>query len=173
MLKLIVMAQGGDDLTGTKLVSLYAIGVIIGRIIFGVLLDRIKANYVALFALSLPALGFAIMASPTTLVGLLAGAVLLVGIAQGAEGDIGGYLISRHFALKNYSLILGCVKAGLDGGSALGALILSFTLRMTDSYTPFLVIIAITRLLGAVCFFLTGPGRQHKTPDDPIPTEAV
>lgn len=171
-LKLIVMAQGVDDVTGTWLVSLYAIGVIIGRIIFGLLLDRIKANYVALFALSLPAVGFAIMASPTTLVGLLAAAVLLVGIAQGAEGDIGGYLISRHFSLKNYSLILGCVKAGLDGGGAIGALILSFTLRLTDSYTPFLIIVAVTTILGAICFFLTGPGRQHRTPADPIAIEA-
>lgn len=172
-LKLIVMAQGVDDVTGTWLVSLYAVGVIVGRIIFGVLLDRIKANYVALFALSLPAIGFGIMASPTTLVGLLAGAVLLVGIAQGAEGDIGGYLISRHFSLKNYSLILGCVKAGLDGGGALGALILSYTLRLTDSYTPFLIIVAIATVLGAICFFLTGPGRNYRTPDDPIATEAV
>lgn len=171
-LKLIVMAQGVDDVTGTWLVSLYAIGVIIGRIIFGVLLDRIKANYVALFALSLPAVGFLIMASPTTAVGLLASAVLLVGIAQGAEGDIGGYLISRHFSLKNYSLILGCVKAGLDGGGALGAVILSITLRMTDSYTPFLVIVAVATVLGAICFFLTGPGQKRRTPDDPIQTEA-
>jgi MFS family permease len=172
-LKLIVMAQGVTNSTATWMVSLYAIGVIIGRIIFGVLLDRIKPNYVALFALSLPAIGFVIMASPTTLVGLLAGAVLVVGIAQGAEGDIGGYLISRHFNLKNYSLILGFVKAGLDGGGAIGALILSFTLRMTHSYTPFLIIVAVTTVLGAICFFLTGPGRNYKTPEDPIAMEAV
>lgn len=172
-LKLIVMAQGVDDVTGTWLVSLYAIGVIIGRLIFGLLLDRIRPDYVALGALSLPAVGFVIMASPTTLVGLLAGAVLLVGIAQGAEGDIGGYLVSRHFNLKNFSLIFGCVKAGLDGGGALGSLILSLTLRMYDSYTPFLIIVAISTVLGAFCFFLTGPGRARPAPAEPIATEAT
>lgn len=172
-LKLIVMAQGVTDNIATWMVSLYAVGVIVGRIIFGVLLDRIRPNYVALFALSLPAIGFLIMASPTAIVWVLAGAVLLIGIAQGAEGDIGGYLISRHFSLKNYSLILGCVKAGLDGGGAIGALILSFTLRVSDSYTPFLVIVAATTVLGATCFFLTGTGRKHATPSNPLPVEAV
>lgn len=172
-LKLIVMAQGVDDMTGTWLVSLYAVGVIIGRMIFGLLLDRIRADYVALFALSLPAVGFVIMASPTTVVGLLAGAVLLIGIAQGAEGDIGGYLVSRHFSLKNFSLIFGCVKAGLDGGGALGSLILSLTLRIYDSYTPFLIIVAVSTVMGAVCFFLTGPGRERETPAEPIATEAT
>ena len=173
-LKLIVLAQGITDQLATWMVSLYAIGVIVGRVIFGLALDRIKANYVALFALSLPAIGFVILASSVSLVWLLAGAVLIIGIAQGAEGDIGGYLISRHFSLKNYSLILGFVKAGLDGGGAIGALILSFTLRISDSYVPFLIIVAVSTLLGAICFFLTGPGRQYKAPSEPmLATEAV
>ncbi len=172
-LKLIVLAQGITDQAATWMVSLYAVGVIIGRIIFGLALDRIKPNHVALYALSLPAIGFAILASSISLVWLLAGAVLIIGIAQGAEGDIGGYLISRHFSLKNYSLILGFVKAGLDGGGAIGALVLSFTLRVSNSYTPFLIIVAVTTVLGAICFFLTGPGRLYKSPPDPIATDSV
>ena len=172
-LVLILLANGITEQTAAWMVSLYAVGVIIGRVVFGLALDRLKANYVALFALSLPAIGFVILASPATLVWLIAGAVLLIGIAQGAEGDIGGYLISRHFSLKNYSLILGFVKAGLDGGGAIGALILSFTLRVSDSYTPFLIIVAVTTVLGAICFFLTGPGRQYRAPAAPIAAEAL
>lgn len=160
-LKLIVLSAGISDQAATWMISLYAIGVILGRIVFGLLLDRVRANFVALFSLSLPALGFAILASSISAAWLLAFAVLLIGLAQGAEGDIGGYLISRHFNLKNYSLILGFVKAGLDGGGAIGALILSFTLRFSDSYTPFLLLAAVTSLAGAVCFFLTGPGRSY------------
>jgi MFS family permease len=172
-LKLIVLANGITDREATWMVSLYALGVIIGRMIFGLALDRMRPHYVALFALSLPAIGFVTLASPVDLIWLLAGAVLLIGLAQGAEGDIGGYLISRHFNLKNYSLILGFVKAGLDGGGAIGALILSFTLRVSDSYGPFLIIVAMTTVLGAICFFLTGTGRSYDTVPQPIPTEAV
>ncbi len=172
-LKLIVLSNGVADQTATWMVSLYAVGVIIGRIIFGLALDRMRPHYVALVALSLPAIGFVILAGSVDMVWLLAAAVLLIGLAQGAEGDIGGYLISRHFSLKNYSLILGFVKAGLDGGGAIGALILSFTLRTTESYVPFLLIVAVTTVLGAICFFMTGTGRPRGNPVHPLAAEAV
>lgn len=172
-LKLIVLSTGITDEAATWMVSLYAIGVIIGRAIFGLALDRIRADFVALFALSMPAIGFAILAASVSLVWLLAAGVLVVGLAQGAEGDIGGYLISRHFDLKNYSLILGFVKAGLDGGGAVGAFILSYTLRIGDSYTPFLLFAAVTTVLGAICFFLTGPGRWHGATVEPIQMEVA
>jgi MFS family permease len=155
-LKLIVLSTGIADQTATWMVSLYAIGVMAGRIVFGVALDRVRAHLVALFALSLPAVGLLILAGSVPVVWLLACGVLVIGLAQGAEGDLASYLISRYFDLKNFSLILGFVKAGLDGGGAIGAFILSYTLHTTDSYGPFLVISAVTTVIGAVCFFLTG-----------------
>lgn len=173
-LKLVVLAKGVPDDIGTWMVSLYAIGVMLGRVIFGVALDRIAANVIAVCALSLPAVGFLILASPIATVGAVAGGILLIGIAQGAEGDVGGYLVSRHFELKNYSLIFSFVKSALDGGGAIGALLLSFTLAGTDgSYVPFLLLCAATTLAGALLFFLTGRDRTHLAPDDGIAPEAL
>ena len=159
-LKLIVLANGISNEAATWMVSLYALGVILGRFIFGIALDRIRAHLVAFFALSLPALGFCILAMPSATVPLLAGAVLAVGVAQGAEGDIGSYMISREFDLTNYGLILGFVKAGLDGGGAVGALILSFSLQDGGTYQAFLLLSAATTLIGAVCFYLVGHARS-------------
>lgn len=173
-LKLIVLSKGIPDDVGTWMVSLYAIGVIVGRAIFGVALDRVPANVVAVCALSLPAFGFLILASHIAVVGLVALGILLIGIAQGAEGDIGGYLVSRHFDLKNYSLIFSFVRSALDGGGAIGALLLSLTLQeMGDSFVPFLLLCAVTTLLGAVLFFLTGRDSTRRQPDQPIATEAL
>ncbi|CAN7629024.1 MFS transporter [Phenylobacterium sp. LjRoot225] len=171
-IKLIVLANGVPDGIATWMVSLYAIGVIIGRVIFGLALDRVRANVVALFALSLPAVGFFVLASPVAAVGLLAAAVLVIGMAQGAEGDIGAYMVSRHFELKNYSLIFGFVKSALDGGGAVGSLILSYTLHTTDSYASFLMFSAATTVIGAVCFFLAGGGQPRTMRSEPIATEA-
>ena len=172
-IKLIVLANGVPDALATWMVSLYAVGVIAGRLLFGLALDRVSAHFLALFGLSLPAIGYVILAMPLTIGWLLAFAVLIIGIAQGAEGDLASYMISRHFDLKNYSLILGFVKAGLDGGGALGAVILSYTLATTDSYSPFLLLVAVTTLLGAISFFLTGPDRTRNEPVVPLATEAV
>lgn len=172
-LKLIVLSHGITDSAATWMVSLYAIGVMAGRAIFGVALDRLRPNVVALFALSLPAIGFIILASTVVQIWVLAAGVVVIGVAQGAEGDIGSFMISRHFELKNFSLVFGFVKAGLDGGGAIGALILSATLSLEDSYVPFLLLSAVTTVIGATCFFLSGPGRARPgaaTP--PLETEA-
>jgi MFS family permease len=160
-LKLIVLSKGITDQAATWMVSLYAIGVMGGRIFFGVALDRVRAHLVALFALGLPAIGLLILTGSVPAVWLLACGVLVIGLAQGAEGDLASYMISRHFDLKNFSLILGFVKAGLDGGGAMGAAILSYTLHVADSYEPFLLISAVATIIGALCFFLTGYGRAR------------
>jgi len=155
-IKLVVMANGISDQMATWMVSLYAVGVILGRLTFGLALDRIRADLVALIALSLPAIGYVVLAMPLEAAWFIGGAIIIVGVAQGAEGDIGAYMVSRHFSLKNYSLILGFVKTGLDAGGAIGALVLSFTLASTGSYNSFLYIVAVSSVLGAICFFLTG-----------------
>ena len=173
-LKLVVLAKGLPDDIGTWMVSLYAAGVMLGRVIFGLALDRFAANVVAISALSLPALGFLILASPAVAIEPVAIGILLIGIAQGAEGDIGGYLVSRHFALKNYSLIFSFVKSALEGGGAIGALILSYTLSRTEgSFVPFLLLCAATTVVGALLFFMTGRDRTHIVPDDAIAPEAL
>lgn len=172
-IKLVVLDKGIADQAATWMVSLYAAGVIMGRLIFGVALDRIAANLVAICALSLPAFGFLILAYPDATVSMLVAGILLIGIAQGAEGDIGGYLVSRHFELKNYSLIFSFVKSALDAGGAIGALILSFTLATTGgSYLLFLLICAATTIAGAFLFFLTGRDSTRSEPDNVIATEA-
>lgn len=157
-IKLVVMAGGLSDNLATWMVSFYALGVICGRAIFGIALDRIGAHIVALLALSLPVIGFIVLASPGIAPALIAGGVMIIGVAQGAEGDVGAYMVSRHFPIENYSMIFGFVKAALDGGGAIGSLILSATLVATDSYTPFLYTCAATTMLGAILFYLTGPG---------------
>ncbi|MCW1404094.1 MFS transporter [Novosphingobium sp. MW5] len=172
-LKLVVLSKGVSDSAGTWMVSLYATGVIVGRAIFGIALDRISANKVALFGLSLPAIGFTILGAPGMTVAMCAAGIMLIGIAQGAEGDIGGYLVSRHFNLMNFSLVFAFVKSGLDAGGAIGALILSFTLSYTGgSYEPYIWICAGTTLVGAFLFYLTGPDGNHRAPDALLETEA-
>jgi MFS family permease len=172
-IKLVVLSNGIADQAATWMVSLYAIGVMVGRVVFGLALDRISAHRVALFALSLPAIGFVILATPLAGFWMLASGILVIGIAQGAEGDVGGYMVSRHFSIRNYSLIFGFVKAALDAGGAIGALILSFTLRGTDNYAPFMWISAVATILGAIAFFLTGSGRSRAPVEAAAEAEAL
>jgi MFS family permease len=155
-LKLVVMESGAPATLATWIVSLYATGVIVGRFACGLALDKVAAHKVAIFALGLPAIGFMALASPYDAPWILGGAILLVGLAQGAEGDIGAYLISRNFDLGLYSFVFAFVSCAMFVASASGSVILSRTLAWTDSFDTFLVIAAALTLLGALAFFLTG-----------------
>ena len=111
---------------------------------------------VAVMVLGLPAFGLAMLASPFDSIWLVAGSILLMALAQGAEGDIGAYLISRKFALRNYSLLMSFMTVFLALGSALGAVILSWSLTVTEGYASFLWFTAAATVVGAYLFYLTG-----------------
>ncbi len=155
-MKLVLEENGAVGQAATWIVSLYAAGVAFGRILCGLVLDRMAAHKVAIMVLGLPAIGLAALASPFDSMWVVAGSILLLALAQGAEGDIGAYLISRKFALRNYSLLMSFMTVSLTLGSALGALILSYSLVLTDSYATFLWITAAATVLGATLFYRTG-----------------
>lgn len=173
-LKLIVMDSGVTSATATWMVSLYAIGVIIGRFLSGIALDRVEPHLVAIAALGLPAIGYMLLASHVTAVGLLSFGVIVIGFAQGAESDIGAYLISRRFDLKNFSLLLSFLTTMIGAGSAAGSILLSITLNMTDSYAPFLVVSAVGTLLGAALFAMTGLSRaKGRAPEATVEEKVI
>ena len=156
------MESGAPGKLATWLVSLYAVGVVVGRFLSGLALDKVSAQTVALAALGLPAIGFLILASPAEHAWLLAGAVLLIGLAQGAEGDIGAYLTSRTFDIANFSLVYSFLIAAMGLAGAVGSLALSMTLGATARFDMFLVISAALTLVGALCFFMTGRGSNQR-----------
>lgn len=166
-LKLILIDKGTSDDFATWAVSLYAIGVMGGRFVSGLALDRLPAHIVAGAFLGLPALGMIALLSPLQAGMVLAGGVLLVGLAQGAEGDLGAYLTSRNFAMENYSLAYSMVIIAIGAGAVIGSALLGWTLAATDSFGPFLTISAIVTIIGAACFYLTGrfprPKEQGET----------
>ena len=175
-LKLVVMANGISSATATWMVSLYAVGVIIGRFLSGLALDRIAPHLVAIASLGLPAIGYLILASHLTATGGIIFAVMIIGLAQGAEADIGAYLISRRFDIANFSLLMSALTAMIGLGSALGSVILSLTLRESGSYSVFLWAAAIATLLGAALFALTGSvgqGGGAVAKEDEAPLEAI
>ncbi|MCB2062716.1 MAG: MFS transporter [Novosphingobium sp.] len=159
-LKLVVMDSGAPSMLATWIVSLYATGVVIGRVVSGLALDRIPAHHVAILALGLPAIGFLALASSFDAPWVLGGAILLIGLAQGGEGDIASFLTSRNFDMRQYSFVFSFVASAMFVASAVGSVTLSLTLGQTGSYNLFLSISALMTLVGALAFFLTGWARQ-------------
>ncbi|MDG2005179.1 MAG: MFS transporter [Novosphingobium sp.] len=165
-LKLVLMNGGQTSEMATWMMSLYAGGVIVGRLLSGLALDRIPAHLVAITILSLPTLGYVLLAAEVSAMPLLFLAIGVIGFAQGAESDIGAYLVSRRFDTKNFSLLISFMSAMVGLGGAVGSLVMSMTLRTTDSYQPFLLLAAGGTLVGAVLFAIAGrPAKAEPVTD--------
>lgn len=153
-LKLIVLELGVTSATGSAMISSFAVGVIAGRILCGIALDRYSPRFVAAICFLIPSAGLAILSSGISSVPLIAFAVLSLGFSLGAEGDIAAYLVTRYFPPDLFSTVLGLVAAAMAGSALVGALILSRTVALTGSYSLFLGIAATTMFLGSVAFLL-------------------
>lgn len=151
-INLILTDRGVSAETAAWMLSLFASGVVAGRVLCGVALDRFPAHLVAFVSFAIPTVGLSLLALdvPDTL--LIATAILCLGVSMGAESDIIVYLASRYFRLEIFSTLLGLFTAAMAISALAGALMLSLILRETGSYTLFLVITATAMLAGCLSF---------------------
>ena len=156
-LKVILLDRGVESSVGSMAISIFASGVIVGRLLCGVALDRFPAYVVSALALGLPAIGLGLLATGTSAPVLVLAAVSLLGLSMGAEGDVLAYLVSRYFRMEVYGTVLGMVIGTLALSVALGSLLLSLTLKLSGSFTPFLVLSAVAVVIGSGMLLLLGP----------------
>lgn len=171
-LQLMLQDSGASPAMTAGMASLFATGVIIGRFACGLALDRFPAHVVAAISMGLPSIGLFLIASALDAQWVLVSAVLLMGLSQGAEGDIAGYLVVRHFGVGVYSSVLGLCIAALGLATALGAVLLSRMLQGTGGYTVFLYLTAASVLLGGLLFLLLGSLQKNGVPSDSAPAGA-
>jgi MFS family permease len=155
-MKVILLKTGMASADASLLISVYAAGVIAGRLACGAALDRFPAHIVAMLSMGLPAFGLMLMATGMASPLVQGLAVLLIGLALGAETDVAGFLVMRFFPVGVYSAVLGLLLGALSGAAALGSLILSGILQFTASFAPFLLFAATASLVGSWLFWRLG-----------------
>ena len=133
-------------------VTLFAAGMIAGRVLMGASLDRFPTHIVAALGVALTAFGLLILAAPFSGPILVMVGVTLFGIAYGAEADILGFAVVRYFGMGVYSSVLGLLNGVVAVAMFSGSMMLSFTLNMTGSYQLFMLIAALLSVLGALNF---------------------
>jgi MFS family permease len=173
-LKLVLLDSGATVTQISYMLSVFSIGVLVGRFACGLSLDRFPAPLVGAISLSLPGAGLLILASGLDAPVALALAVFLVGLAYGAEGDLVGYLVVRSFGLTVYSSVLGVMTGAMALSIAIGSTLLSITLAMTGSFDLYLIIAAVAVVAGALLLLLLPRPAQAEEESDrenPAPVE--
>ena len=153
-LKLLLLANGVSGEGAAGMFTALAIGMLAGRFVAGIALDRFRAHLVGFITLGLPSMGLFIIASTYDAPAILALAVFCLGFAFGAEGDIVAFLVARHFGVEIYSSVMGLLTCAIGISTALGAALLSVTMAATGGYDAFLLIVGGAVLAGSLLLLL-------------------
>lgn len=176
-LKLLLLANGITGEGASVMLSAVSVGMLMGRFVTGVALDRFNAYITSFVGLALPCIGLFLLASSLDTPTVVTIAVFCLGFAFGAEGDIIAFLVARHFGVRVYSSTLGLLTAAMSFSTASGAVLLSYTLKRTGGYDLFLVIVGVAVLLGAASILLLGRGHKptahEEELEDGVPVPGV
>jgi predicted MFS family arabinose efflux permease len=158
----------------TAIAGLVGFAVVFSRIGVGFLLDRFHAPYVAGLLLTVPAVGYLLLASHFGgTAGLIAGA-LAFGVAAGTEVDMIAYLTSRFFGLKAFGGIYGLLLVSFGVAAGIGPILMGRVYDVTGGYQPGLLTGALCCALSALLIATLGQyPRNYAAPDTeditPIP----
>jgi MFS family permease len=148
-LKIVLLENGVSGTGAAVMFSALSIGLLAGRFLTGVALDRFNPYVVSCITLGIPSIGLFIIASSLDATGILLFAVFSLGFAYGAEGDIVAFVVARQFGIRIYSSVMGLLTGIISVSSSLGAALLSLILAQTGNFNLFLTITGTSVLLGA------------------------
>jgi predicted MFS family arabinose efflux permease len=139
------------------LLSFIGLSVIVGRVLGGILIDRLWAPGVAFVMLSFPAISLFLLSQMDALPYWLAlSSVILIGLALGVEYDFMAYMVARYFGLRSYAAIYGSLYGFFAMGAGFGPAVFGYVFARQGTYDPVLAIGAGLTLAGSALLLLLG-----------------
>lgn len=141
-------------------VAVAGVGVMLGRIAAGALMDMMHAARVAAMAFLLGAAGLALIAFDTSpSFAVMAVGALLFGFTVGTEGDFIPFLVRRYFGLRAFGATFGTLFCVYSLGGVTGPIVFGVTFDKLGSYQPALFVAAVICLVAGFAVLLLGPYR--------------
>lgn len=113
-----------------------AVGIssILGRLVTGYLLDRFNGNVIGGLVVLTPIFSSLCFLLTPDSVAMIVLAVIVLGLALGAELDVIAYLATRHFGMRSYGVIFGTIVSIWSIANGLGPLAVSYVYDVTGGY---------------------------------------
>jgi len=147
--------RGLSPQQSANLQSLLGISIILGRLGVGVIIDKLWAPGVAAVVTLLPVLACVILPGDYGFA-LVTFAVILVGIATGAELDFLYYLTARYLGQRNYATIFSVTYAALALAAGFAPLAFAAAYDRFGNYDAAFVAAALLYATGAVLLLFMG-----------------
>lgn len=137
--------------------GLIGVSVIMGRLVVGALLDRFWAPMIAAVFLAAPCISAMILSGQSLSPVTITIAVLIIGLAAGAELDLMAFLVSRYFGLVSYGSIYGALYVSFSIGAGVAPFAFGTAYDQFGSYEPILAVVSGMSIVGAVLLLFLGP----------------
>lgn len=132
-----------------RAVAVAGLGVALGRVGVGMLLDKVFAPWVAAACFMLGAIGIQLVShaaagqSDTIL-----GGAILIGFIVGSEGDFVPYFVTRYFGLKHFGFLYGLTYSAFALGGVAGPTLFG---RWYDSAGNYSGVLAASSVICVIC----------------------
>jgi MFS family permease len=158
----VLVANGFERSHAAALAGLVGIGMIVGRLVGGFLLDRFNARIVTGIAVFLPAVaGMMIMAAPQSLP-IVTAALITLGLAAGAELDGAAYLSSRCFGVRRFATLYGFIGGLIVLGAGISPTAANAVYDAFQSYDAALWALVPLAAVAALLFMTIGRYPDHE-----------
>jgi MFS family permease len=136
--------------------GLIGVSVIFGRLLVGLLLDRVWAPLVAGVFLAAPSVAALILIGDSTSPVWIGGAALIIGLAAGAELDLLAFLASRYFGLRHYGSLYGALYVAFSIGAGLAPVTFGRAYDRFGDYDTILGAVVAMSALGGILMLTLG-----------------
>ncbi|WP_430443768.1 MFS transporter [Sphingorhabdus contaminans] len=153
----IVADHGIDRSAAAGIMGIVGIGLLVGRVGVGFLLDRFWGPVVAFPVLCLPAIACYLLLGTSSDMTMISMAAFFLGFAAGAESDLIAFLAARYFGMAHFGRIYGMLYMPFGLMSAISPVIYGTVRVNAGSYDPILIAAAAMFIAGGA--LLLGLGR--------------
>lgn len=153
----IVADHGIDRSAAAGIMGIVGIGLLVGRVGVGFLLDRFWGPMVAFPVLCLPAIACYLLMGTSSDMTIISLAAFFLGFAAGAESDLIAFLAARYFGMAHFGRIYGMLYMPFGLMSAISPVVYGTVRVNAGSYDPILIAAAAMFVVGGA--LLLGLGR--------------
>ncbi len=146
----ILTEAGVERDTAAWMVGLAGLAGIVGKLVTGVLLDRLRPNWVGGITLGIAALAFVLLLDGIRSPALILIALLINGYAAGTKTHITGFLTAGYAGMKNFGAIYGVMSSLMALAAGMGPMLAGLIYDYSGDYRIFLIAGAIGCTLGGL-----------------------
>lgn len=152
-----ILGQAGfSPKSAATVLSSLGVAIFIGRLLTGYLLDKFFAPFVTLPVLGLPAFACWILLGDAITMPMAFTAVILLGLAAGAEMDLIAYFAGRYFGMAHYGKIYGMLYMPFGIAAAISPALYGYIRDQSGTYNPMLTAGIFLFLFAAVILLALG-----------------